>query len=215
MWILHNKDKGKVDHDAEWTTFATIMKACQGTNFTNMRITNSNTKAWNCSMRGEGSIDAGGPYRDSICNLTEELYSKCLPLLVPTQNNKNNHGLYRDCYTLDSSSTRPKHLEMFKFLGCLLGMAFKSGTVIDIRFPPLIWKKLSNEPLTIEDLKSLDTFAVKIIEDLIANKKQYSKEEFEMGVDLTFTTQLSNGHTVPVCDGGEEKKVLYDNVEEY
>lgn len=213
---MYNRDKGKVDHEGEWTTFATIMKEASKKNFTNMRVSSSSSKAWNCAMRGEGSIDAGGPYRDSISNLTEELYDvKALPLLIPTQNNKNNHGFNRDCWTINPASTRPKHLEMYKFLGALMGMAFKSGTVIDLKFPPLIWKNLISEPLTLEDLNGTDAYSFQTIQELVNNKKIYDKETFDMAVDITFTTQLSDGSTVPVCPDGELKKVTYDDVEEY
>ena len=38
---------------------------------------------------------------------------------------------------------------------------------------------------------------------------------FEQATELTWTTQLSNGETVPLVTGGEDKKVLYEDVEEY
>lgn len=34
-------------------------------------------------------------------------------------------------------------------------------------------------------------------------------------MDDTFTTLLSNGETVPVCPDGEDKKVTWENLEEY
>ena len=43
-------------------------------------------------FKGEGSIDAGGPYRETLTNICNELQSAALPLLIPTPNNKNNHG---------------------------------------------------------------------------------------------------------------------------
>ena len=38
---------------------------------------------------------------------------------------------------------------------------------------------------------------------------------FEEATDITFTTQLSSGETVPICEGGESRKVTFDDVEEY
>ena len=198
LWIMHNKDKGRVDHNAEWTTFSSVMKGSKTNNYENLRVYNSNTKAWSCQMLGEGSIDAGGPYRDSVTNIAEELHSSCLPLLVPTQNNKNKHGLYMDCWTINPASTTATHLEMYKFMGALLGMAFRSGTVMDMKLTPLFWKKLAGEQITIEDLKLSDIYAVQTINTLAENKKEYPKETFEMAIDLTFTTPLSNGETVPI-----------------
>ena len=43
-----------------------------------------------------------------------------------------------------------------------------------------------------------------------------SKEEFDAVMEFeTFTTQLSNGETVPLCKYGEEKKITWDDLEEY
>ena len=215
MWIMHNKDQGRVDHNAEWTTFATVMKACKTTNYSTLIKKRSNTKSWNATMLGEGSVDAGGPFRDSVTNIVEELHSKCLPLLIPSQNNKNNHGFNRDCWTINPTSKSSTHLEMYEFLGALMGTAFMSGSVIDMKLPPIFWKTLIGEELTIADLRGSDAYAVQTIEALIENKKNYTKEIFDEATDLNFTTQLSNGDTVSLIEGGEERRVLYEDVEEY
>ena len=34
-------------------------------------------------------------------------------------------------------------------------------------------------------------------------------------MNLTFTTQLSNGETVPLCEGGASRKVGFNDIEEY
>jgi len=34
-------------------------------------------------------------------------------------------------------------------------------------------------------------------------------------MDMQFTTLLSNGETVPVCDNGESKKVKFDDIDAY
>ena len=87
---------------------------------------------------------------------------------------------------------------MFKFLGALIGMAFRSGHVMDFRFPPMLWKAFMDESLTIEDLASSDMYAVQAIRDLENNKDQIPPDMFVDMMDLTYTTQLSNGETVPL-----------------
>jgi E3 ubiquitin-protein ligase HERC2 len=49
-----------------------------------------------------------------------------LPILIPTPNNKNNHGQYRECWMLNPSATSPTHLELLKFFGYFIGMAIRS-----------------------------------------------------------------------------------------
>ena len=56
------------------------------------RVNNVDSQIMKVEFKGEGSIDAGGPYRDTLTNICKELQSSILPLLIPTPNNKNNHG---------------------------------------------------------------------------------------------------------------------------
>ena len=79
----------------------------------------------------EGSEDAGGPYRDFLTNIGDELMSDFLPLLVRTANNKNNHGKDRHKWTLNPSAKSPIHEEMFQILGNFIGFAARSGSAID------------------------------------------------------------------------------------
>jgi hypothetical protein len=178
--IQHKKSKGKVDNKGEWTMFGVTMKAVKDKKYECLRVSNSSTKAWRANFTGEGSIDAGGPYRDSLSVITEEINSSCLPLLIPTQNHKNDHGLGRDLWTINPSSTAPSHLEMYKFLGALMGMAFRAGQVLDLKFPSLFWKRFIGEPVTLDDLSYCDAYAVQAIKD-IENVK------FEVRIDFLMT----------------------------
>ena len=164
--IQAKKDKDIVDHNAEWTIFAKTMNMCKDRNYSCLRVDKSDNRAWKAKFEGEGSIDEGGPYREIITNICEELHSLALPLLIPTQNNKNDHGFGRDLWTLNPSATRPVHLEMYKFLGALIGMAFRSGQVLDLKLSSVFWKKLINESPTLEDLDFTDAYAVQFIKDV-------------------------------------------------
>ena len=214
MLAKYKRDKGKVDEKCEWSIFATVMNTLER-DYTMLRVQDSNCMAWEATFKGEGSADEGGPFRESIENIVDEIQSTSLPLLIPTQNNKNDHGLNRDCWTINPSSTSPLHLEMYKFFGALLGMAFRSGHVMDFKFPPLFWKTLIEDPLTIEDLASSDLYAVQAITDLNKNKDQIPPDMFEDMMELTYTTQLSNGETVPITQNGENKRVKFDEIDEY
>ena len=154
--IQLKKDSNLVDNYGEWTIFGKTMTKLQNSSFNSLKINNPNKKAWKAVFVGEGSEDAGGPYREALTNLISELYTPCLPLLVPTQNQKNDHGFGRDLWTLNPSSDSPTHLEMYKFLGALMGMAFRANHVIDIKFPSIVWKQIIGDTVTMEDLEQTD-----------------------------------------------------------
>ena len=94
--------------------------------FKSFLVNSADSQILRVNFSGEGSIDAGGPYRETLTNICKELMSSILPLLIPTPNNKNNHGQYRECWMINPSATSPIHLEMFKFFGFFIGLAIRS-----------------------------------------------------------------------------------------
>ena len=86
---------------------------------------------------------------------------------------------------------------------------------MDFRFPPMFWKAFIEEPLTIEDLASSDLYAVQAIRNLERNKNQMQPDMFVDMMDLTYTTQLSNGKIVPILEDGENTRVKYEEVNKY
>lgn len=78
--------RGLCDHDAKYTMFAQLMHQAHYRGANALRCSG---QAWSAQFRGEGSIDAGGPYRESITNVSAELQSTALPLLVQCPNFNN------------------------------------------------------------------------------------------------------------------------------
>jgi len=100
---------------------------------------NVDTQILRVNFIGEGSIDAGGPYRETLTNICKELMSPVLPLLIQTPNNKNNHGQYRECWMANPSASSPTHLEMFKFFGFFIGTAIRSQQSLPLDLAPIFW----------------------------------------------------------------------------
>ena len=115
---------------------------------------------------GEGSIDAGGPFRETMTNLATEIESEHLPLFIKTLNNKNDHGNNRDCYILNPASNTPTHAELFKMFGYFLGFTLRTKNAMNFHFPPLFWKQLLNEEITLEDFEGVDAFSCQILKDM-------------------------------------------------
>ena len=80
-----------------------------------------------------------------MANICKELQSGILPLLIPTPNNKSNHGQYRECWMINPSATSPTHLELFKFFGYFIGHAIRSQQALPLDLAPIFWKLLNSE----------------------------------------------------------------------
>lgn len=66
------------------------------------------------NFKGEGSIDAGGPYRELMENISRELCSSVLPILIPTENQRHEHGYMRECFVLNHQANTKEELKMMR-----------------------------------------------------------------------------------------------------
>jgi len=147
--------------------------------------------------------------------MCDEIESDSLPLLIKTANNRNNHGENRDCFIPNPSSKNPTHLEMYKFLGHLLGYAIRTLCPLPLHFPPIFWKQLINDELSERDLKGFDTYSWQIIEDLKKQSKKLSEDEFDAVVEEVFVTRLSDASEAELKPNGRNVKVTKANLDEY
>ena len=92
------------------------------------------------NFKGEGSIDAGGPFRDSLVNIVTEMEDGLVPLLIKSPNNRNDHGANRDCFILNPDSTSPAMLEMYKYLGGFIAFGILSKSPVPLNLAPTVWK---------------------------------------------------------------------------
>lgn len=114
-------------------------------------------RVWKVKFVGESVDDCGGGYSESIAEMCDELQNGSLPLLIQTPNGRDDTGVNRDCFIFNPESTGPVHLNMFRLLGVLIGIAIRSGSPINLQLAPPVWKQISGQPLTMQDLSEIDT----------------------------------------------------------
>ena len=52
---------------------------------------------------------------------------------------------------------------MYAFVGRLMGLALRTGSLLKLDLPSMVWKHLVNEVVTPQDVLSIDVLAFKII----------------------------------------------------
>ncbi len=108
----------------------------------NFRKQDEDGRIYKINFKGEGSMDWGGPFRDSLVNIVSEMESGFVPLLIKSPNNRNDHGSDRDCFVLDPASKSPAHLEMFKWLGAFIAFGILSKSPVPLNLAPTVWKQM-------------------------------------------------------------------------
>lgn len=170
------------------------------------------------TFEGEGSTDAGGPYREAFDFMMQELQSDALfpsALLIRTPNHAGNTGTYRDCWILNPSASSSPALQQLVFLGRLMGYALRTRGYLNLCLAPLVWKQLLDLPLSIQDLEQVDVAAVQSTEFMRSSPELTADNFSEVFADETFTTTLSDGRIVDLKPGGSEIPVRFEEREDH
>lgn len=63
------------------------------------------------------------------------------------------YGVYR--FLLNPAASCDSNLELFTFLGILMGVAIRTRKPLDLHLAPLVWKQLVAVPLVPEDIEEV------------------------------------------------------------
>eukprot|EP00475_Leptophrys_vorax_P015607 TRINITY_DN2190_c0_g1_i1.p1 TRINITY_DN2190_c0_g1~~TRINITY_DN2190_c0_g1_i1.p1 ORF type:complete len:1987 (+),score=619.90 TRINITY_DN2190_c0_g1_i1:517-5961(+) len=194
------------------------LKSMVGQMFTALKSTSyevlrgvENMQLWNIDFEGEGSIDAGGPYRESITIACIDIMSNAVPLFIQCPNGRNDVGLNREKWIIKPSATNPVNLEMYEFVGFLMGLALRTKHTLSLDLPSMLWKQLLGEEVQINDLEEIDKLSVQAYNEM----KTMDKDKFEELVSEKFVVQLSDATEVELKEGGREMNVGYEHREEF
>ena len=211
-------DKGKPDHTGEFTVFGQIYQYIKTKSFKifKKKEGGNNAKMFNVTFVGEASIDAGGPYREALTQACAELQSSALPLFIPSPNQKNESGLFREKWIINPSAKSTTHLEMFKYFGGLIGYAMRTGEFLNLDLPSIFWKQLLEAPVDRKDLELIDRYTIQCLDDIYnIHKKGVTAQNFSFIVDQKFTTCLSDGSEVELINEGRNMEVNFGNRNKY
>ena len=210
------KTSGGVDHTGEHTIYGQLWRILKDKVHEFRKNFRHDRYPFTVKFKGDGGVDVGGLFRECLDEICEELQSELLPLLIPTPNNKTGHGEYREKWTINPSASQRNHLEMFSFLGSLIGMSFRLSHLLPLNLTSAFWKQLVGETLDRNDLKSIDAYCVQCLEDITdIEKKGIDAASFESVIYETFVTRLSDGTQKELKAKGKDTIVTFENRYEY
>ncbi|XP_055909405.1 E3 ubiquitin-protein ligase Nedd-4 isoform X5 [Eupeodes corollae] len=162
------------------------------------------TKLW-VEFEGETGLDYGGLAREWFYLLSKEMFNPY-------------YGLFEysamDNYTLQinpfSGLCNEEHLNYFKFIGRIAGMAVYHGKLLDAFFIRPFYKMMLQKPIDLKDMESVDTEYY--------NSLLWIKENDPSELELTFCVDEETfGHTSQreLKTNGANIDVTNDNKDEY
>jgi E3 ubiquitin-protein ligase HERC2 len=167
-------------------------------------------RVWKVEFVGESVDDCGGGYSESIAEMCDELQNGSLPLLIPTPNGRDDAGPNRDCFILNPSSKTCLNLNMFRFLGVLMGIAIRTGSPLSLNLAEPVWKQLAGMELTPADLTEIDR---DYVPGLLCIREMGSEEPLFQNLEMPFSTPSSCGTDVPLST--KYKRITFENRLEY
>uniref|UniRef100_A0A8C3HB65 E3 ubiquitin-protein ligase HERC2 n=1 Tax=Chrysemys picta bellii TaxID=8478 RepID=A0A8C3HB65_CHRPI len=167
-------------------------------------------RVWKVKFVGESVDDCGGGYSESIAEMCEELQNGLTPLLIVTPNGRDESGANRDCFLLNPAAKSLLHMNMFRFLGVLLGVAIRTGSPLSLNLAEPVWKQLAGMNLTIADLSEVDKDFIPGL--MYIRDNEATSEEFE-AMSLPFTVPNASGQDIQLSS--KYTHITLDNRAEY
>lgn len=150
-------------------------------------------RVWKVKFVGESVDDCGGGFSESIAEMCDELQNGSVPLLIQTPNGRGEAGANRDCFLLDPTLNSVLQMNMFRFLGVLMGIAVRTGSPLSLNLAEPVWRQLTGEELRPSDLTEVDR---DYITSLICIRDMDGDPKVFQSLDLPFSTPSAKGHEV-------------------
>lgn len=178
----------------------------------------SGDRVFQISFDGESGIDAGGVFREGMSRIIEDLFSEHFSLLILCPNGKHNVHINTEKYLPNPAHQSPIEMQMFEFIGRLMGSSLRAKLCLPFEFPSIVWKLLAGDELNEEDLMAIDAISHRQILDMMNCEKDGITDDdlFEERFDSHFYTVLgSNGLEHELVPGGREKPVRFADRKEF
>lgn len=219
MKAMHSREVGDVEPSTSMCIFAQSFRQLSKESSTLYRSKlDRKERLFHVSFAGEEGMDWGGLFRDAVNRMVEDLFSPHFGLLVLCPNGRASVGLNNEKYLPDSRRKSPLVIEMFEFVGRLMGMSMRHKMCLPFDFPSLVWRQLVGQTPDTSDLAAVDVALARLLASLrdceengIDSEEAFA-EEFP---DMFFTSTRMDGSDVEVMPGGRAIRVTLANRRAY
>jgi hypothetical protein len=101
----------------------------------------------------EAGIDAGGVSREALTEIVADLHSPDLELFLLCPNGTHRVHGNMDAYLPNPAAASPLAMQMFEFVGKLMGVSLRTKATLPFNFPSFVWKALLGLDLDWGDLE--------------------------------------------------------------
>jgi hypothetical protein len=219
MKAMASRGRGERDPSVAQNCFVQAFRQLHGKDAAVYRHVFSGDRVFQITFVSESGIDAGGVFREGVSRMIEDLFTEHFTLLVPCPNAQHEVHTNMDKYVPNPQHADSLALDMFEFIGRLMGMSLRVKLCLPFEFPSLIWKRLVGEEVSLDDLMAMDAITCRLLEAVRSCESDgiVDQDSFEVkyGGKLRFVYTGSDGVERELGRGLRERVVTFDDREEY
>lgn len=161
-------------------------------------------------FEGEQGHDEGGLSKEFFQLITEQIFNPEYGMFMA---NEETHSLWFNPSALEDLDRE------YTLIGMLLGLAIYNSVILDIKFPPILYRKLMGKIGTIEDLKTSHSSIYRGLKNLLSYDEEQEGMTIEDAFGLTFQVGITDAMGSKILydlkENGESIAVTKDNREEF
>ncbi|CAF1329352.1 unnamed protein product [Rotaria sordida] len=168
-------------------------------------------------FEGEQGHDEGGLSKEFFQLITEQIFSPEYGMFMTNEETR--------CLWFNPSAAEDLDRE-YTLIGMLLGLAIYNSIILDIKFPPVLYRKLMGKIGTFEDLETSHPTIYRSLKSLLTFNEENEGMTIEDAFSLTFQVAIAdamgsrllfdlkeNGEIIPVTNVNREEFVrLYSDL---
>ncbi|KAJ6243875.1 hypothetical protein M0813_21663 [Anaeramoeba flamelloides] len=157
-------------------------------------------------FEGEDGVDEGGVKKEFFQLVVQQIFDPKYGMFVENEEMNKTNFWFNKSYIGEMGS--------YRLIGTILGLAIYNSVILDVRFPSVVYKKLLNRPLVLEDLHDYRPEIERGMWQLLAYEG--SVEEIYMRTfQISYKTVFGEEIFVNLKKNGDKIPLTNENREEY
>jgi len=153
----------------------------------------------------EQGIDEGGLSKEFFQLIVEEMFNPDIGMFI--------HDTESHTFWFNPTSYETK--EQFTLIGIILGLAIYNNVILDLHLPSVIYSKLSGKRGIFHDLKDFKPTVYASLVSMLQYEEDDFTDVFIQPFQISYTDLFGTTITQDLCEGGENRMVTRENVQEY
>ncbi|KAL4230130.1 Ubiquitin-protein ligase E3A [Mactra antiquata] len=154
---------------------------------------------------GEQGLDEGGVSKEFFQLIIEEIFNVDFGMFTY---NSETHQFWFNSMSFENDG-------QFTLIGIVLGLAIYNSTIVDVHFPPVVYRKLVGKLGTFQDLSGVDPCLAKNLQEMLDYKDEDFDDVFMQSFQISYNDVFGSTITHSLKDNGENITVTQQNKKEF